>query len=315
MAYSLFTICYKIVVLLVFTLTVANAFTLIHTPIIHTSTITMHTSTIQQRSGSRLYISKEAEDGRSSGPKNASTINNEFSRTIRVSKWFSAGGGGGSSRSNNRIMNVDLIASELERHALAKRFRLSDISSLTADLTVVPALHGNAIDIGDCIEASGTVSATLTQKCVRTNEDFEISMEFSFDTVLRAMTANKSNAANVDNNDEPELSEGELAALEAASALGGGGRQKNKKKGNKQKGVKGIRGGQSSKDLDGSGMKQLQDILMEYEVNDEIIEDEACFCADGIVDCGEIVAQMFRSKLDPYPKKPGSDPVNYSFTF
>jgi len=308
MAYSLFTICYKIVVLLVFTLTVANAFTLIHTPIIHTSTI-------QQRSGSRLYLSKEAEDdGRSSGPKNASTINNEFSRTIRVSKWFSAGGGG-SSRSNNRIMNVDLIASELERHALAKRFRLSDISSLTADLTVVPALHGNAIDVGDCIEASGTVSATLTQKCVRTNEDFEISIEFSFDTVLRAMTANKSNAANVDNNDEPELSEGELAALEAASTLDGGGRRKNKKKGNKQKGVKGIRGGQSSKDLDGSGMKQLQDILMEYEVSDEIIEDESCFCTDGIVDCGEIVAQMFRSKLDPYPKKPGSDPVSYSFTF
>ena len=314
MTYSLFTICYKIVVLSVFTLTVSNAFTLIHTPK-HTSS-TIHTSTIQQRLGrSRLYLSKEGDDdGRSSGPKNASTINNEFSRTIRVSKWFSAGGGG-SSRSNNRIMNLDLIASELERHALAKRFRLSAIASLTADLTVVPALHGNAIDVGDCIEASGTVSSTLTQKCVRTNEDFEISMEFSFDTVLRAKKANKSSAANVDSNDEPELSEGELAALEAASTLDGGGRRKNKKKGNKQKGVKGIRGGQSSKDLDGSGMKQLQDILMECEVTDEIIEDEACFCTDGIVDCGEIVAQMFRSKLDPYPKKPGSDPVSYSFTF
>ena len=323
MTYSLFALCCKTVVLSVFTLTVANAFTLIRTPIhtpIHTShtSSTIHTSTIQQRSGSRLYLSKEDEDdGRSSGPKNASTINNEFSRTIRVSKWFSAGGGG-SSRSNNRIMNVDLIASELERHALAKRFRLSSISSLTADLTVVPALHGNAIDIGDCIiEASGTVSAVVTQKCVRTNEDFEISMEFSFDTVLKAMTPNKSSessAANVDNNDEPELSEGELAALEAASTLDGGGRRKNKRKGNKQKNVKGIRGGQSSKDLDGSGMKQLQDILMEYEVSDEIIEDESCFCTDGIVDCGEIVAQMFRSKLDPYPKKPGSDPVSYSFT-
>ena len=53
-------------------------------------------------------------------------------------------------------------------------------------------------------------------------------------------------------------------------------------------------------------MKELQDIFMEYEVTDEIIEDESCFCTDGIVDCGEIVAQMFRSKLDPYPKKPGS---------
>jgi len=50
----------------------------------------------------------------------------------------------------------------------------------------------------------------------------------------------------------------------------------------------------------------MKDILMEYELSDEIIEDESCFCTDGIVDCGEIVAQMFRSKLDPYPKKPGS---------
>ena len=62
-------------------------------------------------------------------------------------------------------------------------------------------------------------------------------------------------------------------------------------------------------------MKELQNILQEYEVQDEIIEDESCFCTDGIVDVGEIVAQMFRSKLDPYPKKPGTDPVSYSFTF
>jgi len=55
--------------------------------------------------------------------------------------------------------------------------------------------------------------------------------------------------------------------------------------------------------------------MQEYEVLDEIIEDESCFCTDGIVDVGEIVAQMFRSKLDPYPKKPGTDPVSYSFTF
>ena len=50
---------------------------------------------------------------------------------------------------------------------------------------------------------------------------------------------------------------------------------------------------------------------MEYEVTDEIIEDERCFCSDGLVDCGEIVAQMFRSKLDPYPKKPGSASSEY----
>ena len=112
---------------------------------------------------------------------------------------------------------------------------------------------------------------------VRTNEDFDISMEFSFNTVLRAMSpTNVGSASNTKDESEP-LSEGELAALEAASRIDSGKQSRKKKGGNKQK-VKGVRGGQSSRDLDGSGMKQLQDILTEYEVTDEIIEDENCFC-------------------------------------
>ena len=110
------------------------------------------------------------------------------------------------------------------------------------------------------------------------------------------------------NSESEPLSAGEAAALEAASRLED--RRPRKKKGGGK--PKGVRGGQS---IDDMGMKEMQDILMEYEVTDEIIEDENCFCTDGTVDCGEIVAQMFRSKLDPYPKKPGTDPVSYSFTF
>ena len=104
-----------------------------------------------------------------------------------------------------------------------------------------------------------------------------------------------------------------MSALDAALRIGNNAKQQRKNKGgDKPRGGKGITGGrQSSKDLDGAGMKQMKDILMEYEVSDEIIEDESCFCTDGIVDCGEIVAQMFRSKLDPYPKKPGSVRVMY----
>lgn len=259
--------------------------------------------------------SSSSRDGRSSsGPKNDSMKNNEFSRTIRVSKWF-FGGGGGSSSSNNRgsnkMMDLQIFATPEERHALATRFRLSDIASLTADLHVQPALGlASDADYGECIEARGTVIAQVTQTCVRTNENFEIDIEFSFDTVIRAMAPTKggSGGSSSMEDESEQLSAGELAALEAASKLrGGSSKQSNKKKGGKkQRDVKGVRGGQSSRDLDGTGMKQLQDILMEFEVIDEIIEDENCFCTDGIVDCGEIVAQMFRSKLDPYPKKPGS---------
>lgn len=99
-------------------------------------------------------------------------------------------------------------------------------------------------------------------------------MEFSFNTVLRAMSPTNAGSTSNTKDDTDPLSEGELAALEAASS----GKQSRKKKGGNKQKVKGIRGGQSSRDLDGSGMKQLQDILTEYEVTDEIIEDENCFC-------------------------------------
>jgi hypothetical protein len=140
---------------------------------------------------------------------------------------------------------------------------------------------------------------------VRTNEDFDVNLEFSFETVLRAMSSsNRSDNTNARDN---SLSSENVAAI-AASKFGEG-KLSSRRGGKSQRGgVKGVRGGsqKSSKDLGDNKMKELQDIFMEYEVTDEIIEDESCFCTDGIVDCGEIVAQMFRSKLDPYPKKPGS---------
>ena len=260
-----------------------------------------------------LFSEREGGD---TGPINENTSRNEFSRTIRVSKWFNGGGGGGGgssiSRSRKR-MDLSIFATPEERQALANRFRLTKITALSADMVVQPAF-GGSIDTSEgggrgggnanqeCIEATGTVCAQVTQTCVRTNEEFDVSLEFSFETVLRAMSSNIGRGNDVD--DEP-LSEGEVSALDAASKLENGKQRKNKG-GNKPRGGKGIRGSNSPRDLDGIGMKQMQDILMEYEVSDEIIEDESCFCTDGIVDCGEIVAQMFRSKLDPYPKKPGS---------
>jgi hypothetical protein len=248
------------------------------------------------------------------GPKNESTSQNEFSRTIRVNKWFGIGGGGPTNR-RNKSMNVSVSATSSEREALAKRFRLSHISALSSEVVVQPAV-GDADDSGS-IEAMGTITAQVTQTCVRTNEGFDVDLEFTFHTVLRAMEALAASNDGAADDAENQLSDGELAALEAAAQLDGGGRQQRKKKGGggKQKRDKGVRGGQSSRDLDAMGMKELQNILQEYEVQDEIIEDESCFCTDGIVDVGEIVAQMFRSKLDPYPKKPGTDPVSFSFTF
>ncbi|KAL7470848.1 hypothetical protein ACHAXS_011132 [Conticribra weissflogii] len=258
------------------------------------------------------------------GPKNTSTSKNEFSRTIRVSKWFAPGGGdprGANRHGSTKSTNLSITATSSECKALAERFRLLNITSLSAELVIRPAFgvggggagtggsHRGGREDNHCVEARGTVMAQVTQNCVRTNEEFDVDLEFSFDTVFRAMESTSLSANRVGKGSESQtLSDGELAALEAAADLNNVSARKNrtgKKQRGGKKGVKGLSGSQSSRDLDSMGMKELQDILMDYEVTDEIIEDETCFCTDGIVDAGEIVAQMFRSKLDPYPRNQG----------
>ena len=62
--------------------------------------------------------------------------------------------------------------------------------------------------------------------------------------------------------------------------------------------------------------KSLQDMLTDFEVSeeDDLVEDEAVMGRDGVLDAGELVAQLFRLKLDPYPKKPGTKPIRLSFS-
>jgi hypothetical protein len=59
---------------------------------------------------------------------------------------------------------------------------------------------------------------------------------------------------------------------------------------------------------------ELQRMLQYDMSDDDVMEDEAIFPLDGMLDIGELVAQLFWLKLDPYPKKPGTDPVQRSIT-
>jgi hypothetical protein len=165
------------------------------------------------------------------------------------------------------------------------------------------------------IEVRGTVSTQVQQTCVRTNEVFDVDLEFQFDTMLKAMAASGFHSSSSGSSSgSAKLTSGELEALNAAAQLSdrnmrGGGKRKNK-----QTTVKTVKGGQQS--TNSVDMNELQKVLTGYEItNSDIIEDETCFCTDGIVDVGEIVSQVFRSKLDPYPKKPGSEAVRYTFTY
>ena len=49
--------------------------------------------------------------------------------------------------------------------------------------------------------------------------------------------------------------------------------------------------------------------------NDAVLmEDEAIYSTESLLDVGELVSQLFWLQLDPYPKKPGSKPIQTSIT-
>ena len=58
----------------------------------------------------------------------------------------------------------------------------------------------------------------------------------------------------------------------------------------------------------------LQDDDDDDELADVLMEDQAIYPVGGQMDLGELVAQLFWLQLDPYPKKPGTQPVRRSIS-
>mmetsp|Transcript_33933 Transcript_33933/g.73541 ORF Transcript_33933/g.73541 Transcript_33933/m.73541 type:complete len:308 (-) Transcript_33933:107-1030(-) len=220
---------------------------------------------------------------------------NEFSRRYRTEAVLPSGGRTG------RDYRVSVSASEEERGALANRFRLSEIARLDADVVLRRDKSGSAYD-SDCIQIDGTVLAAVTQKCVRTNEDFDVNLEFDVSAAVRPVQSTETN-------DDADMAEIERALGNSGSGGGGNRSRRGNKRGGKRD--KSIRADRS---IDDVGMKALQDMLQDFDIDEDIVEDEAVLGSDGFIDVGELVAQLFRLKLDPYPKKPGSEPINLSFS-
>ncbi len=231
---------------------------------------------------------------------------NEFSRPIHTDVILSP-------RSSRRQYNAQIAAEEEELENLANRFSLSKITKLDADLTLTKdsarsasGSSSRSVNSGACIQVEGDVVAKVTQTCVRTNEDFDVDMEFSIFSIVRATEIRETRQNN-------ELGGMSLAQIEGQ--LGGGdgyGGRRGKKKKKKQKGGGSSIGNGGA--LNDMKMKEIESLLQEFNMEDDIFEDENVLASDGILDVGELVAQMFRLKLDPYPKKPGSEPVSYSIS-
>ena len=135
------------------------------------------------------------------------------------------------------------------------------------------------------VQVEGTVIAEVTQTCVRTNEDFDVDLEFPLFAIVRPI------ASLFDPNGD-DLSELE-GFFEETRSRG----KKGKKKDNAVS--------TPERNVNEMDMAELQRILQDFDVEDDVVEDEAIYSMDGTIDLGELVSQLFWLKLDPYPKRPG----------
>lgn len=226
-----------------------------------------------------LYLSKKGD---------ASTFSeNEFSRTVQPERILKT----------KRDYGIFVEASEDECKALALRFDLGDISKLQAWLSLRQEQVGGSSLALAGIEVEGTLTAAVTQTCVRTNEKFQVDLEYPLYCIVRPIT---SESSSLESDDEATSSSTENAHFDKSSSK--------KMKANYRQ--------QQNRKLDEMDMAELQRLLQEEISGDDndLMEDASIYPVGGLLDVGELVAQLFWFKLDPYPKKPGTDPVSFSIT-
>jgi hypothetical protein len=203
---------------------------------------------------------------------------NEFSRTVQPERILKS----------RRDFMIDLEATVEERQALASRFDLTEIDALKASLALRPESQRTT-----GVEVEGTVTASVTQTCVRTNEQFQVDLEFPLYCVVRPVRP--------------------ISQLVEESSSGMGESRSSQKSTPNNKKTKYRPQDRSIEEMD---MLELQKLLQEDISSEEsvLMEDEAIYSTASLLDVGELVSQLFWLQLDPYPKKPGSEPVQRSIT-
>lgn len=258
-------------------------------------------------SGSSNSLSSNSGSSRA----NSAFSRNEFSRILHVDRIFQQKRRTATGSNQQRDHEVSVNADAEECKALAKRFDLKGLKRLQANLSFRPsseALVGGAGSSGSLpVEVEGSIEAHLTQTCVRTNEDFEVDVEFPIYAVVKPVASN---------NDE-DLRRLFLQQQEEEEANAGKKKKKNKK--NKKKDDVFH---ENKKTYNLADVFDLQQAISEADFfgDDDgeaadLVEDEAIYSLSSEqLDVGELIAQTFWLQLDPYPKKPGSDPVSWEIS-
>jgi hypothetical protein len=270
---------------------------------------------------SRTVSLHAAAKKKSNSPMSILPLRNEFSRTIQPDRLLrhsssssaTARGGGGGFR-------MTLQANETECLDLARRFDggsgsvgLTSIAKLEASLTLRPeSLGGNSVGLFGGVEAQGTVTATITQTCVRTNEKFNVNLEFPLYAIVRPAVA----ASHVVSNSYAAQEYGDDNANDAAAAAAEPVDYRSKSNSKKKK-KKSYRSSGGNNEIMGD-LLQLQRMMQEdiSAEDDALVQDESIYPAGGnsFLDVGELVTQLFFLQIDPYPKKPGTSPVQRSIS-
>lgn len=212
---------------------------------------------------------------------------NEFSRTYRVEGILSGG-------HRQRDYSAKVEATDEELAKLAGRFDLNRIYQLEADVALRRERQSTS-SVYPGVEVEGTVTARVDQVCVRTGEIFDVDVQFPLFAVVRPIAAPGAPA--------PEVEEVPEAVLEYQQKQTNNNNNKSKK-----------RDRVKTHNLNEMDMSELQKLLQDFDVEDDVIEDDSIYSMDGMLDLGELVSQLFWLKLDPYPKKPGSNPVQGSIS-
>ena len=247
---------------------------------------------------------------------------NEFSRRVATDRLLKTSSGNYRNQ-QQRDYNMEIEANEEECNELARRFDLKDVYHLSANLAL---RRYNGFQEGyshgqSAIQVEGTVHTKVTQTCVRTNEDFQVDLEFPIFAIVKPSSSTSSSEF-----DDAELEAMLQSQLQQQQQKGGQKKKKNKgpTKTNFKDDMMEIQRLLSQQDVidqrqqkGGGGSNSMQFDFGDNNFDNEesIIEDESIYSANtGLLDVGELVAQTFWLQLDPYPKKPGTNPIQTSIT-
>ena len=275
-----------------------------------TTSIGIPNSILRQRMASALASS-------------ASSTPNEFSRPLNTDRILKTSSG--KQRRTYREYETTIEATPDECLALAQRFDLRQLSSLQAELSLSLPPHLNSATTATAtnsyltVQVEGSILANITQTCVRTNEDFDMTVEFPVLAIVKPVSFNNLAWKDIGDKDSSPA-----ASLEKKKS-------KNSSRSRKSAAVdmadlqqlieeqstSSPRPSSSKKNRNNinNNFDDFDDDGFDYFGAEEIVEDESIYSAsNGILDVGELVAQTFYLNLDRYPKKPGTGPLEYTIS-